>query len=207
MKLFGTAIILAGGKSERMGFDKAFIEIGGRPILELITDRLNKIFDDIVIVTNSPANFSGLNVRTTEDIIKGAGPLGGIHAGLIFSKSIYSFLTACDMPIVSTSYIEHMMGIALRSMPDAVISEKGDWVEPFHALYNKSLIRRIEQSIKEGRHGIFDALKGRDIIRISEEKVREYSPDLELFTNLNNAKDLDRFVKGFKPEEARDVLL
>ncbi|HQD42520.1 MAG TPA: NTP transferase domain-containing protein, partial [Bacillota bacterium] len=65
MELFGTAIILAGGKSTRMGFDKALLNICGRPVVQMIMNQLRKTFDDIVVVTNNPGSFTGLDARIT----------------------------------------------------------------------------------------------------------------------------------------------
>ena len=194
MELFGTAIILAGGKSTRMGFDKALLNICGRPVVQMIMSQLREIFDDIVVVTNNPEGFTGLDARITVDILKDSGPLGGIHAGLTVSKSKYAFLTACDMPILSPEYAKYMVEIARKEMPDAVISQKGEWIEPFHALYSKDLAEDIKRNVEKGMYKIFDVIKTKKVVRISESKVREFSPDLGIFTNLNNMADLERFL-------------
>ncbi|NLX87184.1 MAG: molybdenum cofactor guanylyltransferase [Clostridiales bacterium] len=207
MNLFGTAIILAGGKSKRMGFDKSQMEICGEPIVGLIIKQLRKAFDDIIIVTNNPDAFSGLDARITEDLLKGYGPLGGIHAGLRLSKSRYAFLTACDMPIISPDYARFMIEIAEKELPHAVISEKGDWIEPFHALYCKDLADDIKASVEKGMYRIFDVLENKNIIKISEDKVREYSPDLSIFTNLNHVKDLEEFLSRVRAGGIKNVLL
>lgn len=207
MGLFGTAIILAGGKSSRMGFDKARIEICGKPIVALIIDQLREIFEDVIVVTNNPKDFSGLDARITGDILKGAGPLGGIHSGLTLAKSEYSFLTACDMPVISTKYAKYMMDIARRDMPHAVITAKGDWVEPFHALYKKSLIDDIESNIGMGRFKIFDVLRDKKMVKISEDKARGYSLNLSIFTNLNDSRDLEDFMKQMRARGMKNVLL
>jgi molybdopterin-guanine dinucleotide biosynthesis protein A len=195
MKLFGTAIILAGGKSTRMGFDKALMKIRGKPIVEIIIQQLRSVFDDIIVVTNKPDEFTGLDVMITGDILKDSGPLGGIHAGLVLSKSKYAFLTACDMPVISPDYAKHMMETAAKYLPHAVISEKGDWIEPFHALYSKDLADDIKTNVQDGKYKIFDVIRKKYIIKISEKKVREYSPGLDIFINLNHIKDLEEFKK------------
>lgn len=195
MELFATAIVLAGGKSSRMGFDKAFLDIRGRSMVEIIVDQLRTVFTDIIIVTNNPESFEGLNARITTDILRNAGPLGGIHAGLKLSVSKYVFLTACDMPILSLEYAKYMMEVASTDLPDAVISSKGNWIEPFHALYSKDLADDIEEKVKAGVHKIYDILKHKNVVKISESKVRGYSPNLEIFTNINNLNDLQEFYK------------
>jgi molybdopterin-guanine dinucleotide biosynthesis protein A len=207
MELFGTAIILAGGKSTRMGFDKALLNICGRPVVQMIMNQLRKTFDDIVVVTNNPGSFTGLDARITRDILKNTGPLGGIHAGLTVSKSKYAFLTACDMPILSPEYAKYMVEIARKEMPDAVISQKGDWIEPFHALYSKDLAADIKRNVGNGMYKIFDVLKAKKVVKISESKVREFSPDLDIFTNLNDMADLERFIGRLGTGVVDSVLL
>ena len=207
MKCFGTAIILAGGKSKRMGFDKALMEVCGQPIVGLIIKQLRKVFDDIIVVTNNPDGFSSLDVTITEDILSNSGPLGGIHAGLMLSKSKYAFLTACDMPIISPEYAKYMTEVAEEELPHAVISEKGDWIEPFHALYSRELTEDIEYNVENGIYKIFDVLKFKNVIKISEAKVREYSPDLSVFTNLNYAKELEEFLSRMETGGVGNALL
>lgn len=207
MELFGTAIILAGGKSTRMGFDKALLNICGRPVVQMIMSQLRKTFDDIVVVTNNPGSFTGLDARITGDILKNSGPLGGIHAGLTVSKSKYAFLTACDMPILSPEYAKYMVEIARQEMPDAVISQKGDWIEPFHALYSKDLVEDIKRNVENGIYKIHDVLKTKNVVRISESKVREFSPNLDIFTNLNDMADLEKFLSRLETGVMESVLL
>ena len=88
MNKFGSAIILAGGKSTRMGFDKQLLKIDRRRLMDSIINKLKKEFDEIIIVTNRPELYIGLSHKITVDIIKDKGPLGGIHAGLLDRKSV-----------------------------------------------------------------------------------------------------------------------
>jgi molybdopterin-guanine dinucleotide biosynthesis protein A len=207
MKLFGTAIILAGGKSTRMGFDKALLEICGRPVIEIIIKQLKEAFDDIIVVTNKPDDFIGIDARITEDILKDSGPLGGIHAGLGLSSSKYAFLTACDMPIISSDYARYMTDVAGKCLPDAVISEKGSWIEPFHALYSVDLAGDIQKNVEKGMFKIFDVIKHKNVIKINESKVREYSPNLGIFTNLNHIRDLEDFDRLIEAGGIENALL
>ncbi len=193
MNLFGSAVVLAGGKSSRMGFDKALIKIQDKSMVEMVLGQLEGIFDDLIVVTNTPENYEHLNARIVTDILKGAGPLGGIHAGLKTAESRYVFLTACDMPFISIEYINYMKKIARTYLPDAVISEKGKWVEPFHSFYSRDIIPDIEINIKNNLYKIYDTLKQKCLVKVSEEKVREYSPDLRIFLNINNREDLKAF--------------
>ena len=95
MTLINTAIILAGGKSTRMGFDKQLIKMGNITITEYIIKILKPLFENIIVVTNKLELYEDNNIVTAEDIYKGYGPIAGIHAGLLKSKSIYNYIIAC----------------------------------------------------------------------------------------------------------------
>lgn len=206
MRFFGSAVVLAGGKSSRMGFNKAFIKVHGKPIIEIILNRLATVFDDLIVVTNEPNKYKNLKARIVTDMIKGAGPLGGIHSGLKTAQSRYVFVMACDMPFISLKYIDYMKTIAAEYLPDAVISCKGNWVEPFHAFYSKNIIEDIETNIKDGSFKIFDTIKNECLIRIDEKKVREYSPNLDIFINLNNREELEKFYTITESAGGQDEL-
>ena len=119
-----TAIILAGGKSQRMGFDKKNIKIEGMYLLDIIVNVLEKEFDKIIIVTNTPCHLNKNNIIYVYDELKDIGPLGGIHAGLKASNSKYNYLIACDMPYINLDYIRFMKN-KLKENPnqDAVITK------------------------------------------------------------------------------------
>ena len=82
MKLFDTAIVIAGGKNTRMGFDKAFMKIGNTSCIELIVEKLKKHFNEIVVVFNKPNKCQITNIKVAYDEMKNTGPIGGLHAGL-----------------------------------------------------------------------------------------------------------------------------
>ena len=110
MKMFGSAVILAGGKSTRMGFDKQLLQVQGGTIVQHLIGRLECRFADIMVSSASPELYDPEKVRVIQDIYQDVGPLGGIHAALVSAKSEAVFVIACDMPYVEVSYIDFMMG-------------------------------------------------------------------------------------------------
>jgi len=98
-----TGIILSGGKSSRMGSDKALLTVGDETIIERITDLMKSIFSDVHIVTNTPEDYKFLNIPLYEDIFKNKGPLSGIHSGLHHSliNTTQDLLRICLLPQVS----------------------------------------------------------------------------------------------------------
>ncbi len=192
MILMDTAIILAGGKSTRMGFDKQLINIGDTCITDYIITILKPMFKNIIVVTNRPEIYKDPEMAVIEDFYKGYGPLGGIHAGLLQSQSMYNYIIACDMPYVNIKYIDYMMKRIMESPygTDAVITRFGQWIEPFNAFYSKNLIPRIEENIMENKKKISELLDRANVLYIDEKIARRYSPDWSMFTNLNTEKDL-----------------
>lgn len=194
MKKFGTAIILAGGKSTRMGFDKQFLEIFEKRLMKDIISTLDTEFDDIVIVTNKPEEYQDFPYRFTSDIYKDIGPLGGVHAGLCISKSKYAFIVACDMPRINMNYIRYMMN-AMDDGKLGIATKLGEFVEPFSAFYSIDMIKNIEEFISDNQRSITRFLRKTNIDLVEELEAREYSPDLDIFLNLNTKEDLDNYVK------------
>lgn len=192
MKDFGTCIILAGGKSSRMGFDKQFLKVDKRRLMYSIIERLEDEFDQIIIVTNKPEHYIGLSHVITKDILKEKGPLGGMHAGLKKADSKYSFVIACDMPNINLDYMRYMRN---RTSKMGCTTRFGDWIEPFCSFYSKEIVGDIEEYLKTGKRSINHLLMNLQVNYIEEGKAREFSPNWDMFLNLNTQRDLNQFLK------------
>ena len=194
MKKFGTAIILAGGKSSRMGFDKQLLKINERRLMDSLIQKLRKEFEEIIIVTNRPELYIGLSHIITRDILEDKGALGGIHAGLNYSSSKYAFVTACDMPNINMDYVRYMKGTLNSHNSFGCVSKFGDWIEPFSSFYSVLLIEKIEKYLENGRRSINDLIKDINITYIEENVARKFSSNWDMFLNLNTKEDLDKFL-------------
>jgi len=104
-----SAIILAGGKSSRMGTNKALLKINEKTNIERMADKLKLFFDDIILVTNDSEQYEFLELKTAADHYPGMGPLAGVHAGLLASDYDLNFIVACDMPFVSAELAEALV--------------------------------------------------------------------------------------------------
>ncbi|MHB1392366.1 MAG: molybdenum cofactor guanylyltransferase [Clostridia bacterium] len=191
MEYMGTAIILAGGKSSRMGFDKQFLKLRDKYIIEMITEKLEKVFNEIIIVTGKPEEYVKYGYRLVEDEIKDFGPLAGIHVGLKSSGSVHNYIVACDMPFINIKYLNYMMELINQheGKVDGVITRLGEWIEPFNAFYSKSLLQKLEENIERGNKQINLLLQDSNVLYVSEAIAREFSPDWDMFTNVNTIKD------------------
>jgi molybdopterin-guanine dinucleotide biosynthesis protein A len=194
LKQFDTAIIIAGGKSARMGFDKAFMKIGNTSCIELIIKKLKWHFNEIIVVTDEQKVSIILYVKITHDEIKNAGPIGGLHAGLKISSSIYNYLIACDMPVLSDELIIHMKKL-LSLKPDIIACKNKCFIEPFHAVYSKALIPKIEQEVKNGNYSLFNLILNSKTEIVSDDTIKDICKSSScIFTNINTREDLDRFL-------------
>lgn len=190
MKKFGTAVILAGGKSTRMGFDKQFLKIDQKRLMDSLVEELSEIFEEIIVISNKPEEYIDVNYKVEKDIIPNRGPLSGIHSGLKNGKSEYIYFIACDMPNINLDYIQYMMGEIENLDIQACITEYGEHMETLNAFYSKDIIEQIENNLSKGKRSIKYLLYDLKVHYIQEEKAREFSPNWEMFINLNTVEQL-----------------
>lgn len=198
---FGSAIILAGGKSMRMGFDKQFLKLENKSNVELLIEKLSPLFNDFIIVTNKPNEYDDEKIKyekikLVSDEIKDKGPLSGIHIGLKESKSKYAYLIACDMPIVNLDYIRYMMALLKIKESDAVVTEDRIGIEPFNAFYSRDLYKVIELYLNNDKRDIKTLLQTVNTTYIPHKKALKMSPDWSMFLNLNTKEDLEKYERS-----------
>lgn len=187
-------VILVGGQSRRLGQDKVFVEIAGRPMIRRVADRLRPLGADLVLVAATPvedpvAHF-GVPAVVAADRFPGKGSLGGLYTGLAAAPTDWSFVMAVDMPFVNPDLIGYLAG--LTDGWDVVIPIVEGRPQPTHALYSKRCLGPIERRIAADELrmiGFHDEVRVR---RVDEAEVRRLDPDLLSFFNLNRPEDLDR---------------
>ena len=191
------AAILAGGKNSRMqGKDKSFIDIEGTPIIEKTIRLFEDIFDEIILVTNSPDDYKeyARRVIVIEDQIKGAGPLGGIHAGLSKTSKRGVFFVACDMPFLHNGLIRYQMDCFKEKECDCLVPRMEGLVEPLHAIYRSRLKSATSDFLKNRNdRSIRSFLK---TIRTSYLDLAPSPLHQRIFQNLNTPDDLKRLEES-----------
>ena len=196
-KLFGTAAVLAGGRSVRMGFDKQLLTINERRLFDIIYNTLSAKFEDIIVCTYHPNLYKGYSLRTVSDQYCNSGPLSGIHSALSASESRYVYVIACDMPNINMPYIEYMEQLIKdNGCPDACITQKLNWIEPFNAYYSKSCLPVIEDDLLNGKTSIRYFLQKVNTLEIKEEKAREFSENWSMFLNINTRENYEEYAKS-----------
>ena len=197
MKNFGSAVILAGGKSSRMGFDKQFLSINKDRRIKKLCKSLRSEFDEIIIVTNKPECYVSFQETIICDEIKNSGPLGGIHAGLKASSSTYAYFTACDMPNINMPYIRHMKSRLSDGNHDACLTYSKGKIETFNSFYSVGSIGKIESLLQNNRRCILSLVDNVNTLFIKEETAVTFSPGMEMFFNLNTFSDLKEYEDYF----------
>ena len=188
-----TGVILAGGANKRFGgITKATVMVGGKTIIKRMTDVLDKLFEDIIIVTNTPEEFSEYKkYKIVNDIITKAGPLGGIDAAIenTFNRAVFIF--AGDMPFLNTKVIELLINNYKKGEFDAVVPRIGTFIEPLHAIYNVSAGESLKAFLTTAEnHSAQNFLKKLNVNYIEMENTAELK---SAFTNINTPDDLSYF--------------
>ena len=169
------------------GENKSFIRIKNIPILQRAIDILKKLFDEIILVTNSPAEYhpyeKDCNIVT--DILKGLGPLSGIHSALIHTSKEGIFCVACDMPFLHIGLINRLLDATKDKRFDCIIpcSDKG--IEPLHAVYSKGILSKLEDSLVKKELSVRQLLKNCNC-----KYIKARTEEIVSFFNVNIQEDL-----------------
>jgi molybdopterin-guanine dinucleotide biosynthesis protein A len=185
-----SAILLAGGKSSRMGIDKANLKLdGGLMMLQSIARKLSAVSDEVIVATDGRRyDDIGVRVKWVADVHPGAGSLVGLYSGLREASSDYALVVACDMPFLSLDLLRYM--IALPRDYDILAPRLGDKIEPLHAIYSRSCLPTIARLLEAGHLKIID-LFGEVLVRyLTEEAFEKYDPEHRSFFNINSPDQL-----------------
>jgi len=182
-------VLLAGGRATRMGGrDKAFAAVGGEPIAVRTIRLLHALFPQVIVSTDRPERFRGLDVETVPDLFPGRGPLAGIHAAMRASRYPHVFVVACDMPGLEASVIRFLVSRA--NGVDAVVPAWEGDIEPLHALYAVHTLPVVERCLREGRHALREFLPLIRVEYVPEHVLRTLEGSAQSLTNVNTPEEL-----------------
>jgi molybdenum cofactor guanylyltransferase len=191
------AIILSGGKSSRMGSNKALLKLNEKTNIERIRDELSQCVDDIILVTNEPESYRFLHIKTVPDHYQEMGPLAGIHAGLMAAVKEINIIVACDMPFIS----EKLAAILIEMLGeyDAVVPVINGRRHPLFAVYKKSAITEIEKGLKNDRLSLKHLLNQLNVLFITEKDLPEFTTESlnQIFFNMNHPDEYEDAKKQF----------
>jgi molybdopterin-guanine dinucleotide biosynthesis protein A len=191
-----TSIVLAGGRSSRLGREKHLEKLAGKSLIERVMSQLSSLSSEILLVISqkqariSSQSYTHPEAKTVVDFYPGRGSLGGIYTGLVYSKTMQNLVVACDMPFLNPALLRYM--ISCSPGFDVVIPRIGDNIEPLHAIYSKNCVRPIEEQLKRDNLKIaafFDSVKVR---YIEKKEIERFDPEHLSFFNVNTAADLEK---------------
>jgi molybdopterin-guanine dinucleotide biosynthesis protein A len=187
------AIVLAGGRSTRLGRDKASEPLRGRPLLQHVIDRVSPLVDEVVVVTAPEQELPSLampyTMRAAVDVYPGTGPLGGIYTGLLAARAERCLAVACDMPLLVPALLRELLA---RSRECDVVMPVLEYPEPLHAVYARACAEPIRQRLEAGQLKITNFLGAVHVCYLREPEVRALDPGLRSFMNTNTEADLAR---------------
>jgi FdhD protein len=188
-----SAAILAGGASSRMGTNKALLKIDGEPIITRCYQILARLFHEVIIVTNTPEDYTFLPCRKVPDIHPELGSIAGLHSAVVHGTNERTFVAACDMPCLSAELIRHLCSADISA--DAVVPLNGDNLrEPLHAVYARSILPAMQTAIDTGDMSILHLLDKVGTRIINQETVGGIPGGLESFRNVNTPEEYERLT-------------
>ncbi|UCB42713.1 MAG: molybdenum cofactor guanylyltransferase [Dehalococcoidales bacterium] len=187
-----SVIVLAGGRSRRLGDNKVMKTVGSKTLLEQVVFCVVSLSDEVIIVAAEERLVPQLtgypNLRVVTDIYPGKGPLGGIYTGLKVSSAFCNLVVAADMPFLNQALLRYMLGLA--NGVDLVAPRVGGQVEPLHAVYTRGCLVQIEQMLNEGELGVHKLFPRVNVRYIDEEEIKRFDPTQSSFFNVNTGSDL-----------------
>lgn len=183
-----SSVILAGGESKRFGRNKVFLKINNEILIDQIVNKMRKLSNEVIIVTNAPEKFNYLNIKLIKDIIPNKGSLGGIYSGLLIAKNKSIILVACDMPFLNTSLLKHI--ISYSKEYDVVIPKINNSFEPLHASYSKKCLQPIKNLIDVNNLKIIDFFKEVNVKFVEKNEIEKFDSDFLSIFNINTLEDL-----------------
>ena len=183
-----TGVILAGGKSSRYGTNKAFAKINGSPLIENVIRVMRSLFQDLVLITNTPDEYAYLELPMYEDLIKDLGPIGGIYTALNSITNDAGFFVACDMPSLNPGLIRYMVGI--RDDFDVVVPKISWKMETLHALYSRRCLPAVKRLIDLREYQTIRFFPVVSVRHVKENEIRRFDPELRSFFNVNRPEEL-----------------
>jgi len=198
--LEGNAIILAGGDSKRIGYPKSTLKLGEQTLIEIIVNKLKAIFEEIIVVTDTPELFCELPVKLTSDFFCGVkkNSLRGIHAGLCATDTERNFVVACDMPFINSGLVNLLYNYSVDYQ--VVVPYLNGHFQPLFAFYQRSCLQSIEESLQKGDFKIINFYPEVKVKLILENEINSVDPEHLSFYNINTINDYKKAQAWIRAE-------
>lgn len=194
-----TAFILAGGHSRRMGRDKAFLELGGRSLLDRAIELANAVAPVVRIV--APQEKFLTIARTIEDVFPDCGPLGGIHAALACTATQLNLVLAVDSPFVEMNFLNYLIAQASQVSALVTVPEAGKGLQPLCAVYRRDFRELAERALKKKKNKIDALFADVETRIITEPEITRMGFSPKMFQNLNTPEEFAKAEQFFDERE------
>ncbi len=188
-------IVLAGGKSRRMGVPKSVLRIDGKMLIEYIVNAIGGLFEEIIMVVKSPPYPVSRYYRIVFDGYESSAPLIGIFTGLKEVQNHHALVIGVDMPFVVPKLVKYLVSIIRGE--DVIVPVVRGFYEPLLAVYSKGILDTIEERIRSNNLKISSLYDSVYVREVPESKVREKDPMLFSFLNLNTPEDISSHYSSF----------
>jgi len=190
-----TGIILVGGKSRRMGNDKAFLEIEGIPLFERVLQAMMENFTSILLIGDCRERYAHYDLPVVADLYPGSA-LGGLYSGLVSASTEFVFVAPCDMPFPSAALIRLIYSKADHF--DAVVPRTSAGLEPLFALYRKSCLEPIRRLLETGNYRVFDFFPEVKVRYLDAEEMNRVADGERTLLNINTPQEFAMLKEKLK---------
>ncbi|MEQ8201813.1 MAG: molybdenum cofactor guanylyltransferase [Syntrophomonadaceae bacterium] len=184
-----SGVILAGGKSSRMKFNKAFAEISGRPVINIIVDKFVALFDEIIIISNEPGLYVHLGVPVYTDVYPHMGPVAGIHSALYHCRHDSAFVMGCDVPFMNMDLVRMM--ISRLNGYDSVVPRLDNQLQPLAAVYSRRCLPVLTNCLQTNRVKLIRIFDELNALEITRSEIEQFGVAEEMFLNVNDIEALN----------------
>ena len=187
-----SGVVLAGGKSKRMGMDKRHLSVHGKPLLDRVTSVLLELFPEVLLVlAEKDIEQSNERIRIVTDLVPDCAAVGGLYTGLYHARYPRVFVVACDMPFINPAVIE--LFLQKIDATDIVMAQLVTGLQPLHGLYSKQCLPILKEMIdaRDLRLQSIADKPGLTVHRVPETEIKRLDPQLLSFLNLNSPADLE----------------
>jgi molybdopterin-guanine dinucleotide biosynthesis protein A len=186
-----TVAVMAGGKSSRMGTDKSFVRLLGKPLIEHVLERLDEVgAEETLLITNRLDDYAYLGLPMYTDVLPDKGSLGGIYTAVYYSSSDYTLVVACDMPFVNPALLCYMVGLCDGSC-DVIVPRVQEYPQGLHAIYNKACELPIRARRAADLLKIIGFYPDVRVRYIDEPEYERFDPRGLSFYNVNTPEELE----------------
>jgi len=182
-----TGVILAGGKSSRMGQNKALMSLGGKRLVDRVVEVMRSVFDDLLMVTNTPDVYADLGLPMVPDVWPEKGSLGGVYSAIYHVTTPYCLVVACDMPFLRAAVL-HYLSTQMADY-DVVVPDVLGELQTLHAIYSKACLQPIERRLEANRLRIIGFFPDVRVRTVTASELEPYDPELLAFQNLNTPEE------------------